>query len=206
MYSHKTSFVYGFHGIDKDVAQKILCHEVEFKQSNNDYDWLGKGTYFWENNLERAKQYAVEDSQRKYSKIKEPFVLGAVIDLGNCLDLLDQEHLDFLKAAYESLELDLKKEGKSLPENQRFGSNDFDFRKRELDCAVIRWAHQLAQNEGMHFDTVRAAFWEGEELYPNAGFRRQNHIQIAVLNPNCIKGIFIPRDKVEYPKLDLVVA
>ena len=71
--------------------------------------------------------------------------------------------------------------------------NDFDFKKRELDCAVIRWAHTLATNSGQTFDTVRAAFWEGKELYPNAGFKSQNHIQIAVLNPNCIKGIFLPR-------------
>ncbi|HAS6602690.1 hypothetical protein P3638_05080 [Vibrio parahaemolyticus] len=199
MYNNKTSFVYGFHGIDEHVARKILHQEDEFKHSNNDYDWLGEGTYFWENNFERANQYAVEDSKRKNSKINSPFVLGTVIDLGNCLDLLDQEHLDFLKVAYEDLKKTLLAENKSLPVNKGFGPEDFDFRKRELDCAVIRWAHQLAREQGVHFDTVRAAFWEGDELYPNAGFRQQNHIQIAVLNPNCIKGIFIPRNKVTYP-------
>lgn len=199
MYSKKTSFVYGFHGMDKQTAEKILRQEDEFKHSNNDYDWLGKGTYFWENNFERAKQYAVEDSKRQKTKIKDPFVLGTVIDLGNCLDLLDQEYLDFLRVAYDDLKLTLESEGKALPVNQGFGPNDFDFRKRELDCAVIRWAHELAREHGTHFDTVRAAFWEGEALYPNAGFRQQNHIQIAVLNPNCIKGIFIPRSKVKYP-------
>ena len=36
-------------------------------------------------------------------------------------------------------------------------------------------------------------FWEGQELYPNAGFREKNHIQICVCNPNCIKGYFLPR-------------
>ena len=35
---------------------------------------------------------------RKDSKIKTPFVLGAIIDLGNCLDLLDQKNLDLLKS------------------------------------------------------------------------------------------------------------
>ena len=35
-------------------------------------------------------------------------------------------------------------------------------------------------------------FWEGQELYPNAGFREKNHIQICVCNPNCIKGYFLP--------------
>jgi hypothetical protein len=44
------------------------------------------------------------------------------------------------------------------------------------------------------FDSVRGVFWEGNEPYPNAGFREKNHIQISVRNPNCIKGFFIPRE------------
>ncbi|MGK0290608.1 MAG: hypothetical protein ACI86H_002067 [bacterium] len=197
MYKKKPAFVYGFHGMDESSAYKIVNQKEEFKQSDNLYDWLGKGTYFWENNLERAKQYAIEDSQRTNTKINNPFALGAVIDLGNCLDLLEQDYLDFLKMSYN--EFNKEFEGISLPRNTGFAPNDFDFRKRELDCAVIRWAHTLAAKEGIYFDTVRAAFWEGEELYPNAGFKMQNHIQIAVLNPNCIKGIFLPRDEVEFP-------
>lgn len=199
MYKHKPSFVYGFHGIDEDAAFEILNAKSPFKRSTNAYDWLGEGTYFWENNFPRAKQYAFEDSTRKNSKIKKPSVIGAVIDLGNCLDLLDQEWLDFLKASYVSLRDTLEEENKILPQNIGFHPNDFDFKKRELDCAVIRFAHKLANESGIIFDTVRAAFWEGDELYPNAGFKCQNHIQIAVLNPNCIKGIFLPRDKVKYP-------
>jgi hypothetical protein len=199
MYTSKPSFVYGFHGLDKHVALQILTQVKDFKHSNNHYDWLGNGVYFWENNYERAIQYAIEDSKRKNSKIKEPFVLGTIIDLGNCLDLLDQKHLDFLAVAYEDLKKSLEIENKTLPINSSFSENDFDFRKRELDCAVIRHAHQLAKDEKMNFDSVRAAFWEGEPLYEGAGFKKQNHIQIAVLNPNCIKGIFLPRDKIEYP-------
>jgi hypothetical protein len=60
MYSSKPTIVYGFHGLDKDVAIKILNQESEFKHSNNKYDWLGNGVYFWENNLERAHQYALQ--------------------------------------------------------------------------------------------------------------------------------------------------
>ena len=70
---------------------------------------------------------------------------------------------------------------------------------RQLDCSVIRYAHEIAKERGIVFDSVRAAFLEGRKLYPNAGFRKHNHIQIAILNPNCIKGIFLPRDEVIYP-------
>lgn len=199
MYQTKPSFVFGFHGLDRQVGFDVLNQNKVFKHSSNAYDWLGDGVYFWENNYERAVQYAVEDSKRPKTKINDPFVLGAILDLGNCLDLLDQKYLDFLAFAYEQLKSDLEKEGKGLPTNSTFGKNDFDFKKRELDCAVIRYAHRLAEEEGEHFDSVRAAFWEGEPLYDGAGFKRQNHIQIAVLNPNCIKGVFLPREKVVYP-------
>lgn len=201
MYTNKPSFIYGFHGLDKQIALQILTQQKDFKHSNNHYDWLGHGIYFWENNYERAVQYAKEDSQRKNSKIKEPFVLGTVIDLGNCFDLLDQKYLDFLEVAYKQLKNDMFKTGEELPTNKNFekDNDNFDFKKRELDCAVIRYAHQLAEKEGARFDSVRAAFWEGELLYEGAGFKKQNHIQIAVLNPNCIKGIFLPRKKIEYP-------
>lgn len=194
MYSSKPAFIYGFHGLDKSVAFDILNQKSDFKLSTNNYDWLGEGVYFWENNYARAKEYAEVASKRKDSTINDPFVLGSIIDLGNCLDLLDQKYLDFLEVAYESLKADLTSQNKELPTNSSFGPTDFDFKKRELDCAVIRYAHQLAEESSEKFDSVRAAFWEGEELYSGAGFRKGNHIQIAILNPNCIKGVFLPRE------------
>ncbi len=193
MYTKKPSFVYGFHGLDKEVALKILNKQIDFKASHNQYDWLGNGIYFWENNFKRAEKYAIEDSKRKDTKIKEPFCLGTVIDLGNCFDLLEQQNLEFLAWAYDEFKKSLIENGEELPKNTPFTNNDFDFKKRELDCAVIRYAHKLAKNEGMEFDSVRAAFWEGKPLYEGASFKTENHIQLAILNPNCIKGIFLPR-------------
>ncbi|TEW52025.1 hypothetical protein [Psychromonas algicola] len=195
MYSSKPSIIYGFHGIDKSSALKILTQEDNFRHSNNNYDWLGNGIYFWENNLERAKQYAIQDSKRINSSITAPFVLGAVLELGNCLDLLDQKFNDFLKTAYQQLKQDLNAEGIELPKNKKFYATDFDFKTRELDCAVIRYACALAEEAGEPFDSIRAAFIEGDALYEGAKFYSENHIQLAIINPNCIKGIFLPREK-----------
>ena len=41
---------------------------------------------------------------------------------------------------------------------------------------------------------VRGVFFEGKDLYENAGFKEKNHIQIAIRNQDFIKGFFIPRD------------
>lgn len=194
MYARRPSFVFGFHGLDRTVGLDILNGKTAFRHSNNSYDWLGHGIYFWENSLERARQYAEEDSRRKRSPIRDPFVLGAVIDLGECLDLLDQEYLDLVRVAYLRLREVLEATGQVLPTNRGFSGDDFDFKRRELDCAVVRYTHQLAAEQGRRFDTVRAAFWEGKPLYEGAGFRRQKHIQIAVINPHCIKGVFLPRE------------
>lgn len=195
MYSSKPTFVYGFHGLDEIIAYEILNKKTDFRPSHNNYDWLGRGIYFWENNYERAQQYAIEDSRRATTKIKNPFVLGAILDLGNCFDLLDQKYLDFLKFSYTEFKKSIEETNRPMPQNASFGVYDFDFKKRELDCAVIRYAHTLAEKEGLRFDSVRAAFWEGEPLYEGAGFRSANHIQLAILNPDCIKGIFLPREK-----------
>ena len=59
---------------------------------------------------------------------------------------------------------------------------------RELDCAVIEALHVERQQffEPM-FDSVRGLFPEGRPVYEQAGFRRENHIQICVRNRDCIR-------------------
>ncbi len=199
MYSSKPNFVFGFHGLDESIGRDIVGGRQDLRASTNLYDWLGHGVYFWEHSHERALQWAVSQSKRQNTTVQIPFVIGAIINLGHCLDLLDQKWLDFLVVQYELMIVDLDAEGISPPENTPFGKTDFDFKNRELDCAVIRYAVEAAKKEGVIFDSVRAAFWEGEELYPTAGFKTHNHIQISVINPNCIKGIFLPRSKVDFP-------
>ncbi|SEK41780.1 hypothetical protein SAMN05421740_101809 [Parapedobacter koreensis] len=46
------------------------------------------------------------------------------------------------------------------------------------------------------FDSVRGVFWEGNPLYPTAGFREKDHIQICIRNIDCIKGYFLPLSRI----------
>jgi len=195
-YSHRPYSVLGFHGCDASLAHKVVLGEEMLRMSSHDYDWLGHGIYFWENNVERARQWAIYNSQRDDSPIKEPGVIGAFVDLGLCLDLTDSEGLLHLKYAYDALVKSCELTGLSLPKNvDPINVKPKDRILRKLDCAVIEALHTLNKNAGLPaYDSVRGVFWEGEELYPGAGFREKNHIQIAVINPNCIKGFFLPRD------------
>lgn len=182
MHRLSTSFVLGYHGCDQVVADEVLAGRA-FKASQNDYDWLGGGIYFWEANPQRGLDFAVEAMGRKGSTIKAPAVVGAVIDLGDCLDLTTLVGLDMLRSAYESLVATFEQAGEPLPVNQ-------DRLRRQLDCAVIERLHAIYEAEGGVLDTVRGVFVEGEPVYPGAGVDAKTHIQLAVRNADCIKGVF----------------
>jgi hypothetical protein len=193
LYESQASFIIGFHGCDKSVGEAILNGKVpHLKQSRNEYDWLGHGIYFWEGNPQRALDFATQRADGgKNSKgsINEPFVLGAIIDLKHCLDLLDSSGLQQVADSYYLLKKSIDALGLEQPENK--GGEDLT--KRFLDCAVMDSLHQYRKDEKLDsYDSVRAAFFEGKELYKNAGFRQQNHIQICVRNRTCIKGYFRP--------------
>lgn len=191
LYEFQPAFVIGFHGCDRSVGEAILGgEERHLEPSANEYDWLGHGIYFWEGNPERALEFAAQrvgGGRNSKGHIGETFVLGAIIDLKHCLDLLDSSGLQQVADAFGLLKEFTEAAGAPLPENKG------ELTRRFLDCAVINSLHQYREDEGLEpYDSVRAAFWEGAELYPNAGFKRQNHIQICVLNRDCIKGYFRP--------------
>jgi hypothetical protein len=178
------SFVLGYHGCDRGVGERILKGEP-FKQSNNDYDWLGAGIYFWEANPLRGLDFAREAKTRKISKIKKPFVIGAVISMGLCLDLTTTAGVEQVRAAHKSL-IEVTAAGQfDLPKNT------VDGLLRPLDCAVLQMVHNIRTDRGEQaIDTVKGIFIEGEPVYEGSGFHEKTHVQIAVCNPECIKGIF----------------
>jgi len=197
MYSRKTGLILAFHGCDKSVVEDVLLGKQNLKKSENLYDWLGHGFYFWENSPSRAIEYAMslkKNPHKAKKVIKEPAVLGAVIDLGYCLDLLDYENLKLLKSAHEIIVETNSKSGNPIPLNREVGDPK-DLLLRDLDCAVIETLHKVRmETNQLAYDSVRGVFWEGDKLYENAGFREKDHIQICVRNPNCIKGFFLPRE------------
>ncbi len=185
MHSLASTFVLGYHGCDRAVAEKLLAGN-DFASSRNDYDWLGPGIYFWEANPRRGLDFAHEVKKfRRGPKIQEPAVVGAVIDLGLCLDLATAAGLRQVADAYQRLTTILETAGGPLPKNSP------DLLRRNLDCAVIRLLHQARSEEQLPpLDTVRGVFVEGSPIYPDAGFYDKTHIQICVCNPDCIKGVF----------------
>jgi hypothetical protein len=194
------SFLIGFHGTDLKTAEKILSGKSHLVASENDYDWLGHGIYFWEYSPLRAEQFVREKFKWQGRKEKVA-VVGAIIDPGLCLNLLDAKGLSYLEVGYDAL-LTARGGEAFLPKN----GEGKELWKRKLDCAVINMVHELRavthtsdwqaanpETPPLHpYDTVRGAFWEGGPIYPGARIERKNHVQICVRNSANIIGYFRP--------------
>jgi hypothetical protein len=81
-----------FHGTKRSLVRSIL--EEGFRISVNDYDWLGKGVYFFQDAPRRALTWARERFET------ETAVIGADIDLSDCIDLLDTGWTEFFADVY----------------------------------------------------------------------------------------------------------
>jgi len=183
--------VLGYHGCDAEVGKALLDGEP-FAQSENSWDWLGHGIYFWEANPKRGFDFAVELAARgyKHAKVKTPFVVGAVISLGLCLDLTTKTGIDIVSAAYADLQTISAVAKAPLP------TNSSDLLRRNLDCAVVEHVHRTRANNGdQPADSVRGVFVEGGPIYDGAGFNEKTHIQVAIRKSECIMGVFrVPKD------------
>lgn len=180
------NIVFGYHGCDRKVGEAIVAGKEKLTISKNKYDWLGSGIYFWENAPSRALDWAKQCAHNPHLSrgiVNEPFVVGAIIDLGLCLNLMDFSYVEVLKKAYSNLKQTFDLIDKPLPKNEG--------NMHGLDCAVINTAVALNLEDGnKDFDTVRGAYIEGSPVYPQAQLYDKTHIQISVRNPACIIGYF----------------
>ncbi len=189
MYTKLPNLVFGFHGCSLDTYRNVIFKGEHLKASSNTYDWLGNGIYFWENNYTRAWDWAY----KRYGS--EAAVVGAVIDLGYCLNLTDSGSSEMLKTGYDILKLRCDACERTIPKN-RESKKTKDILLRDLDCAVIQQIHDYnATMELPEYDSVRGIFTEGNPVYPGSEFLEKTHVQLCVCNPNCIKGYFTPLSK-----------
>ena len=186
----------GFHGCCRSVGESVLAAERELLPSQNAHDWLGSGIYFWEGDPHRALKWAEFLSKSpSISKhpVSEPFVVGAIIRPGQCLDLSQDVNREIVREAYLGLKRTYDGAGIAMPRNESSGPGDNDLVKRFLDCAVFEFVHQMRESRKSEaFDSIRAAFPEGDPLFEGAKVSEKAHVQICVRNPECILGYFRP--------------
>ena len=170
--------VYGYHGCTQALADELISGArpvAAWPRSRNEYDWLGHGIYFWEYGFERAREWSLANG-------RDGGVVGAHIQLGRCLDLADTRYTGLLEVAYRDIKAAFNSLGRPLPVNQK--------KRNNLDCLVIN--HILEQNQADPLQTVRCPFLEGAPAFSGSMIRRLSHIQISIIDPACILGVFRP--------------
>jgi len=209
MYDFKPNLIIGFHGCDRHVRDALLMNPNDYRISQKPFDWLGHGLYFWENNYDRALEWATEKKIR--GTIEKPAVIGAVLYLGHCCDLLDKRYIQLLAYYFNSMKSRYEISGKKLPQNKNLKHDIHqDNILRYLDCAAIEFMHARIFNQVKNdiagkshstyklFDSTRGVFTEGGPAFEGAGIFEKSHIQICIRNPNCIQGFFMPREEIDF--------
>ncbi len=171
----------GYHGTDAATADRLLAG-APMQPSANPFDWLGPGIYFWEHGYDRAARWAEKH------RPDDPAVIGALIQLGTCYDLLDTRFTNDLARGAAEFEREMHRMGAVVPVNR-----GPDRGARFFDCAVITWWLDRLASRGTVYQSVRCAFTEGAPVYPGMAILRESHIQVAVRDPECIVGLFTPR-------------
>lgn len=209
MYDNRTNTIIGFHGCGATIASKLINQPDDIKISTENYDWLGHGFYFWENNAARALEWAEEKKAR--GKITTPAIVGAVIQLGQCCDFLDSKFIRMIQHYHLLMLEEYKNADTQLPMNIDLAKDpNKDKLLRILDCKTIEFMHskiktQIEDDQATKgyshfkkFDSTRGVFTEGGPAFEGAGIMEKSHIQICVRNFNCIKGFFKPRNEITF--------
>ena len=194
---HRT--VIGYHGTGLAAALRIITRVAPFRPSRRDFDWLGRGVYFWEYAPQQALRFA-RIRQRQYQKkpnktaevirrATEPLaVVGCMIRLGNCFDLLEPDNVEYLQQIFVEYKKDMELLGMALPRNTR--------KYRKLDCAVFEYTYKFihADMPNHPIDTARAVYVPtgGERrVWERSWISRDAHIQLCVRNPVHLLGTWL---------------
>jgi len=177
---HRT--VVGYHGTTLATAKRIVARDTTFTPSQNTYDWLGHGIYFWEYGPQQAYNWA----RHQYSANTRVAVVASMIRLGNCFDLLDPTNADTLVRTKRLLERTLTESGETLPRNYNV--------RKHLDCAVFELFYEMQNEAGEPIDTARAVYVPTstrKRLWSKSWLYRETHIQLCVRDPRCILGTWL---------------
>jgi hypothetical protein len=165
--------IYGYHGTTTTKARNILTQG--FRASDNDYDWLGTGIYFFQDAPMRAKQWATQQYP------ENPAVIRALIRLDNRIDLFDIAWQPVLKNLYNSFVEQYRRTNRPLPTQ-----NSDRSKAHRLDCAFFNFASEVIFSRGQSVESIRSAFMEGDRLFPDSAIFDLAHVQIAIRNPTLI--------------------
>jgi len=188
-----------YHGCDVTVRDALVKGTLaHLDESKNRYDWLGPGVYFFEGDAQRALRFAQasrDNPAKVYTArpIATASVVGAILRVHTWLDMTTQDGLTEFSAAYDLMLRSMESEDVPPPTNEAASPDDTDILLRHLDKSVFNYIHQVRhEHNAPPYQAVRAAFRQGKELAPRSGFHEGTHLQLALRDPSCVVGWFLP--------------
>jgi len=194
---HRT--VVGYHGTGLSAALRILNRVEGFRWSEKDYDWMGRGIYFWEyapkqalafaetrrKQFKRKKNPTVEDSRRATEPLA---VVACMIRLGFCLDLTEPENIEYVAETFVDCRSLMELADAPLPKNTR--------KYRKLDCAVFEYAYGVLKESGTgsEVDAARGIYVPTDgtkRIWPGSWISKDTHVQLCVRNPANLLGTWL---------------
>jgi hypothetical protein len=164
----------GYHGTSATHAAVIL--RDGFRPSDNDYDCLGDGVYFFEDGAAEAGAWATR------AHPSEPAVVRADVRLEDCMDLKDSiGWVPLLAQAHDQMLRVSREHGVPLP---RQTSNT-----HRLDRVLIEVMVAILAREGTRIRAVRAVFAEGAPAFPGSFLSEGFHVQVAVRDADLISNV-----------------
>jgi hypothetical protein len=188
-------WVYGYHGTTDESADLICENGFKFSDANAkqspDGSWLGDGVYFWQDAPIRAWKWAEMKASERGSK---PAVVRAIINLQDCMDLLDIDPFSFLKRAHNLYIEECRRKGvfsvaqvglKIIRDRVLVKSHHY------LDCKIINHAIQLLwETEGIRIPAIRAVFVQGRAVFKTSCLYNLSHVQVSVRENAVLKDVF----------------
>ncbi|EER62330.1 conserved hypothetical protein [Acidovorax delafieldii 2AN] len=155
--------VLAYHGCDITTRDGFVRGQITPEISENRYDWLGKGLYFFEGDWKRALNLANfahshPDLFLTQKPIATPAVVGTVLDVDRWLDLTTQEGIEDFTRAAEAVVRGSAENGEPQPENKAAYVGDKDLLHRAFDKAacdmVHAWRERACKDAFQRMDTA----------------------------------------------------
>lgn len=183
----------GYHGTTRSIAEDLVARKSTFRVSSNSGDWLGRGTYFFQDAPYRALAWA---RRHRCPNGEEAAVVECELDLSRRLDLLDVNAFQLLDALYPLFaryEAPENNQGgltvrnghariQALP-NKPLGNNPI---QNDRDRAFLNWALNIIERRDGPIEAVRCAFLFGQALHPSSFLFDESHVQVLIRHPRAI--------------------
>jgi hypothetical protein len=178
--------VHGYHGTTVEKAE-VICREG-FRDSTNDYDWLGKGIYFWQD----APELALIWARRRHRNSDLAVIYAEIMmNIDLTIDLFDSNPDNGYIQAFRDSYKRFRDLISTMPRTEQQGLF------HRLDKLMIDFAVDNlipSTHSGKKIQVVRSVFIHGEPLFPpfeqneKSALHDMSHVQIAVRDHNVIRS------------------